>query len=35
VAPARWALASFCGPIIVLFVGNFMLAEAMCVVGLD
>jgi sodium-dependent dicarboxylate transporter 2/3/5 len=35
VAPARQALASFADPIIFLFIGSFMLAEAMFVHGLD
>jgi sodium-dependent dicarboxylate transporter 2/3/5 len=35
VAPARDALASFADPIIFLFIGSFMLAEAMFVHGLD
>lgn len=35
VAPARTALASFADPIIFLFIGSFMLAEAMFVHGLD
>lgn len=35
VAPARAALASFSDPIIFLFIGSFMLAEAMFVHGVD
>ena len=35
VAPARAALASFADPIIFLFIGSFMLAEAMFVHGVD
>ena len=35
VAPARRALASFADPIIFLFIGSFVLAEAMFVHGLD
>ncbi len=35
VAPARTALAPFADPIIFLFIGSFMLAEAMFVHGLD
>ena len=35
IAPARAALASFADPIIFLFIGSFMLAEAMFVHGLD
>jgi sodium-dependent dicarboxylate transporter 2/3/5 len=35
VAPARQALASFADPIIFLFIGSFILAEAMFVHGLD
>jgi len=35
VAPAKRALASFADPIIFLFIGSFMLAEAMFVHGLD
>lgn len=35
VAPARTAFASFADPIIFLFIGSFMLAEAMFVHGLD
>jgi sodium-dependent dicarboxylate transporter 2/3/5 len=35
VAPARAALAPFADPIIFLFIGSFMLAEAMFVHGLD
>ena len=35
VAPARAAFASFADPIIFLFIGSFMLAEAMFVHGLD
>jgi sodium-dependent dicarboxylate transporter 2/3/5 len=35
VAPARRALASFADPIIFLFIGSFMLAEAMFVHGVD
>ena len=35
VAPARRALAPFADPIIFLFIGSFMLAEAMFVHGLD
>jgi sodium-dependent dicarboxylate transporter 2/3/5 len=35
VAPVRRALASFADPIIFLFVGSFILAEAMFVHGLD
>jgi sodium-dependent dicarboxylate transporter 2/3/5 len=35
VAPARVALAPFADPIIFLFIGSFMLAEAMFVHGLD
>jgi sodium-dependent dicarboxylate transporter 2/3/5 len=35
VAPARQALASFADPIIFLFIGSFMLAEAMFVHGVD
>jgi solute carrier family 13 (sodium-dependent dicarboxylate transporter), member 2/3/5 len=35
VAPARQALASFSDPIIFLFIGSFILAEAMFVHGLD
>ncbi len=35
VAPAGKALASFADPIIFLFIGSFILAEAMCVHGLD
>jgi solute carrier family 13 (sodium-dependent dicarboxylate transporter), member 2/3/5 len=35
VAPAQKALASFADPIIFLFIGSFMLAEAMNVHGLD
>jgi len=35
VAPARGALAPFADPIIFLFIGSFMLAEAMFVHGLD
>ena len=35
VAPARTALASFADPIIFLFIGSFMLAEAMFVHGVD
>jgi len=35
VAPATRALASFADPIIFLFIGSFMLAEAMFVHGLD
>jgi sodium-dependent dicarboxylate transporter 2/3/5 len=35
VAPARQAFASFADPIIFLFVGSFMLAEAMFVHGVD
>jgi solute carrier family 13 (sodium-dependent dicarboxylate transporter), member 2/3/5 len=35
VADARTALASFADPIIFLFIGSFMLAEAMFVHGLD
>ncbi len=35
VAPARSALAPFADPIIFLFIGSFMLAEAMFVHGLD
>ncbi len=35
VAPARDALAPFADPIIFLFIGSFMLAEAMFVHGLD
>jgi solute carrier family 13 (sodium-dependent dicarboxylate transporter), member 2/3/5 len=35
VAPARRALASFADPIIFLFLGSFVLAEAMFVHGLD
>ena len=35
VAPARAALAPFADPIIFLFIGSFILAEAMFVHGLD
>ena len=35
VAPARSAFASFADPIIFLFIGSFMLAQAMFVHGLD
>ncbi len=35
VAPARAALAPFADPIIFLFIGSFMLAEAMFVHGVD
>ena len=35
VAPAREALAPFADPIIFLFIGSFILAEAMFVHGLD
>ena len=35
IAPARVALASFADPIIFLFIGSFMLAEAMFVHGVD
>jgi sodium-dependent dicarboxylate transporter 2/3/5 len=35
VAPARAAFASFADPIIFLFIGSFMLAEAMFVHGVD
>jgi sodium-dependent dicarboxylate transporter 2/3/5 len=35
VAPARRALASFADPIIFLFIGSFILAEAMFVHGVD
>ena len=35
VAPARAALAGFADPIIFLFIGSFMLAEAMFVHGVD
>ena len=35
VAPVRAALAPFADPIIFLFIGSFMLAEAMFVHGLD
>jgi sodium-dependent dicarboxylate transporter 2/3/5 len=35
VAPARAAFASFADPIIFLFIGSFMLAQAMFVHGLD
>ena len=35
VAPARTAFAPFADPIIFLFIGSFMLAEAMFVHGLD
>src|SRR5512145_1204778 len=35
VAPARVAFAPFADPIIFLFIGSFMLAEAMFVHGLD
>lgn len=35
VAPAREAFAAFADPIIFLFIGSFMLAEAMFVHGLD
>ena len=35
VAPARAALAGFADPIIFLFIGSFVLAEAMFVHGLD
>jgi sodium-dependent dicarboxylate transporter 2/3/5 len=35
IAPARVALAPFADPIIFLFIGSFMLAEAMFVHGLD
>jgi sodium-dependent dicarboxylate transporter 2/3/5 len=35
VAPARQALASFADPVIFLFIGSFMLAEAMFVHGVD
>ncbi|MBI2833483.1 MAG: DASS family sodium-coupled anion symporter [Acidobacteria bacterium] len=35
VAPARTALAPFADPIIFLFIGSFMLAEAMFVHGVD
>ncbi len=35
VAPARGALAPFADPIIFLFIGSFMLAEAMFVHGVD
>jgi len=35
IAPARQALASFADPVIFLFIGSFMLAEAMFVHGVD
>ena len=35
IAPAREAFAPFADPIIFLFIGSFMLAEAMFVHGLD
>jgi sodium-dependent dicarboxylate transporter 2/3/5 len=35
VAPARTALAPFADPIVFLFIGSFMLAEAMSVHGVD
>jgi sodium-dependent dicarboxylate transporter 2/3/5 len=35
IAPARTALVSFADPIIFLFIGSFMLAEAMFVHGVD